>query len=75
MRLVKEEKTPLVKRASCLSKKSMVYLVVAVFLILVGAGVAGAALGVKLHSDTITMKLTELLKVRIFLNGLANYFF
>ena len=74
MRLVKEEKTSLVKQATCLSKKTIVCLVVAVLLILVGAGVAGAAISVKFHSDTITVKLTELLKVRILLTGFVNYF-
>ena len=64
MRLVKEEKAPLVKRVNCLSKKAIVCAAVVVLLILVGAGVVGAVIGVKMHSDKITKSLTELFKVR-----------
>ena len=66
MRLVKEEKAPLVKRVNCLSKKTIICFAVFVLLILVGAGVIGAAIGVKMHSDKITKSLTELFKVSYF---------
>ena len=66
MRLVKEEKALLVKRVKCLSKDASICVAVVLLLILVGAGVIGAAIGVKMHSDKITKSLTELFKVRYF---------